>query len=100
MGDNSGLARRTRRGCRKDLPDHAVSAETSTTMGSTRVSATGSLSRLNLSRVVPFTVGGHGCFPFWRMKPSGQFPAVPCVQWCGPADDPQLAIQDQAGDDF
>ena len=61
--ESSGRARRTRSGWRKDLPDQAVSAETSTATGSTSVSATGSLSRLNRSRAVPFTVVGQGWAP-------------------------------------
>src|SRR6059058_4741211 len=44
----------------KALPDQAASAETSTTIGSTSVSATGDASRLNRSSVVPFTVSGQG----------------------------------------
>jgi hypothetical protein len=63
VGNSSGRARRTRSGWRKDLPDQAVSAETSTATGSTSVSVTGSLSRLNRSRVVPFTVVGQGWGP-------------------------------------
>ncbi|WP_406636944.1 hypothetical protein [Pseudarthrobacter quantipunctorum] len=62
-GDSSGLALSIRKECRKDLPDHAVSAETSTTTGSTSVSAMGSLSLLNLSKAVPFTLVGHECSP-------------------------------------
>src|ERR671927_649695 len=62
-GESSGRARTRRSAWRKERPDQAVSAKTSTTTGSTSVSATGSLSRLNLSKVVPFTVEGHGCLP-------------------------------------
>jgi hypothetical protein len=68
-GDSSGLARRTRSGWRKDPPDQAVSAETCTATGSTNVSTTGSLSRLNRSRVVPFTVVGQG----WAPGPSNRW---------------------------
>lgn len=111
-GDSSGLARSTRSAWRKDRPDQAVSAETSTTRGSTRVSVTGSLSLLNLSRVVPFTEVGHGCWllgglshrassrasavfkgadrPTIRSSPSRKRPATTSDGWViGPITAPQ-----------
>jgi Fe-S-cluster-containing hydrogenase component 2 len=49
-----------RRACLKACPDQALSADTSTTTGSTSVKATGDASRLNRSSVLPLIVAGQG----------------------------------------
>lgn len=60
-GSSSGLTRFQVMGCRKDVPDQATSADTSTTTGSTSVSRTGPLSLLNLFREDSLISSGHGC---------------------------------------
>ena len=52
-----------RRVWRKDCPDQAVSAETSITTGSMRVSTVSSWPGLNLSRVVDLIRSGQECSP-------------------------------------
>lgn len=47
-----------------------------------------------------FHNGRPGMVAIWRVKPPCQLPALPRLQRGGPAHNPQLAVQDQTGDDL
>ena len=82
-GSKSGRKRTNHSGWRQDFPDHATSAETSPTNGSTRVRSIGAVRALNRPNVPGEMRAGQGCSPTGRRSSGASARRAPSAAPCG-----------------